>query len=71
MTYRSKAERIAYLKAEIEKIENTMYPSHLDEMRKVCIEALEKRIEYILTEKRVEATAEMELDREYLPSMEK
>ena len=49
MTYRSKAERIAYLKAEIEKIENTMYPSRLAEARQVCIEGMEKRIDKILS----------------------
>ena len=47
--YRTKAERIAYLKAEIYRLNNTHQEPCKQEMLEVCIKALNERIELILS----------------------
>jgi hypothetical protein len=45
---RTKAERIAHLKAEIERLDEKYAKPGLQEIKIVCIEALQDRIEMIL-----------------------
>ena len=47
--YRTKAERIAYLKAEIYRLDNTHQEPCKQEILKVCTDALKNRIELILS----------------------
>jgi len=51
MKARSKGERIAYLRSQIETYEDRYTASYWDEVREVCVAALEERIEQILQDK--------------------